>query len=306
VKKRVIVNTDAKNEADDQFAIVHALLSESLDIVGVIPGHFGTHRTDESMLESRAEVDLLIRLLALDHEVVVANGAPTKIPDPKTAVDSAGARLIVEAAHQPGALFVLFLGPLTDMASAILLDESILENPDLTVVWIGGEPYDGAHGSAGPAEFNLSNDVSAANVVLQSGVRVWQIPWTVYSMVNVGHAELDEKVAPYGDIGEYLVRQLKEFNAWYGGFRNDEFEYRSLGDSPAVAVTLNPGAARWRIHPVRVFDSQAQLTAQIVEGRTVRVADSIDARYLLEDFFAKLKAHHARRAASVLGRPIVE
>ena len=26
-RRRVIINTDAKNEADDQFAIVHALLS---------------------------------------------------------------------------------------------------------------------------------------------------------------------------------------------------------------------------------------------------------------------------------------
>jgi purine nucleosidase len=295
VKKRVIVNSDAKNEADDQFAIVHALLSESLDVVGVIPAHFGTHRTNESMLESRAEVELLLDLLALDREVVIANGAPHRIPDERTPVESPGVRLIIDEAHKPGALFVLLLGPLTDMASAILLDRSIAANEDLTVVWIGGEPYDGAHGGAESGEFNLSNDVAAANVVLQSGVRVWQIPWTVYSMVNVGHAELDEKVAPCGDIGAYLVRQLKEFNARYGGSRNDEFEYRSLGDSPAIAVTLNPGSVRWRIHPVRVFDGQAHLTAQIVEGRTVRVADSVDARYLMEDFFAKIKAHHASR-----------
>ena len=31
-RRRVVINTDAKNEADDQFAIVHALLSPSLDV----------------------------------------------------------------------------------------------------------------------------------------------------------------------------------------------------------------------------------------------------------------------------------
>jgi purine nucleosidase len=31
-RRRVIINSDAKNEADDQFAIVHALLSSSLDV----------------------------------------------------------------------------------------------------------------------------------------------------------------------------------------------------------------------------------------------------------------------------------
>ena len=42
VKKRVIINTDAKNEADDQYAIVHALLTPSFELHGIIPAHFGT------------------------------------------------------------------------------------------------------------------------------------------------------------------------------------------------------------------------------------------------------------------------
>jgi hypothetical protein len=43
--RRVIIDSDVKNEADDQFAVVHALLSPTLDVRGVIPAHFGTHRT---------------------------------------------------------------------------------------------------------------------------------------------------------------------------------------------------------------------------------------------------------------------
>ena len=38
-KQRVIVNTDAKNEADDQYAIVHAVLTPSFDLHGIIPAH---------------------------------------------------------------------------------------------------------------------------------------------------------------------------------------------------------------------------------------------------------------------------
>ena len=40
-RRRVIINTDAKNEADDQFAIVHALLSPSLDVRGFIAAQVG-------------------------------------------------------------------------------------------------------------------------------------------------------------------------------------------------------------------------------------------------------------------------
>lgn len=291
MRRRLIIDTDAKNEADDQFAIVHALPSPSLDIAGIVPAHFGDARSRHSMQDSRDEVDLLLRLLDRD-DVVVANGAEHAVPDPLTPVDSDGARLIISEARKPGPLFVIFLGPLTDMASALLLDPSIADNPDLTVVWVGGTPYDGVTGGERRGEFNLSNDVTAANVVFQSRLRVWQIPMTVYRMVGVGYAELDEKVAPHGELGEYLVRQLKEFNAEHV---DPEIEYRSLGDSPAVSVVLNPDGAVWRHRPVHVFGDDARMTNVIVEGRSVLVAESVDVRFLLEDMFAKIKAHAARR-----------
>lgn len=290
LRRRLIVNTDAKNEADDQFAIVHALLSPSVDVVGVIPAHFGTGRTDRSMEESREEVDLLLGLLGM--EVEVADGAPHALPDEATPVDSPGARLIIREAREPGPLHVIFLGPLTDMAAALLLDPGIAANPDLTVVWIGGHPYDGVHPDLGGpiGEFNLSNDVAAANVVLGSGVAVRQIPWTVYDQVGVGYAELDAKVAPHGELGEYLVRQLKELNATL----EEDMEYRSLGDSPAVGAALSRQCLRWRVHPVRRFTGDARMSAVIVPGRTVWVADSCDTRWLMEDMFAKIAAFAAR------------
>jgi purine nucleosidase len=123
--RRVVINTDAKNEADDQFAIVHALLSPPLDVRGLIAAHFGTSRSDRSMEDSREEIDLLLNPMQLHQRVTVANGAPTGIPDEQTPLDSEGAQLIIAesklaASNDP--LYVAFLGPLTDMASAILLD----------------------------------------------------------------------------------------------------------------------------------------------------------------------------------------
>ena len=38
---RLIVDTDAKNEADDQFAIVQALLSPKFENVGMVAAHYG-------------------------------------------------------------------------------------------------------------------------------------------------------------------------------------------------------------------------------------------------------------------------
>lgn len=283
-KSRVIVNTDAKNEADDQFAIVHALLTPSFEIEGVIPAHFGTRRSSRSMEDSREEVDLLLRLMDWTDRTRVENGAPTAIPDEHTPVPSPGAQLIIDAAmsEDPRPLHVAFYGPLTDMASALLMEPRI-QDRNVRVVWIGGGPWPN-----GGREFNLSNDIAAANVVFRSKLEVWQIPMSAYRHMAVSYAELDEKVAPLGALGEYLVDQLVEFNE---KVQDQPMEHRSLGDSPAVGVIMYPNCGPWQLRPAPEFTPEMHYV-HTGRNRDIRVYDSVDARFIHEDFFAKLRRFH--------------
>jgi hypothetical protein len=237
------------------------------------------------MEESREEIDLLLRLMRLEGTVRVENGAPRALPDEETAVPSPGSRLIIEEAmsEEPGTLFVAFLGPLTDMASA-LLEEPRIQDRDVVVVWVGGPPYDGLVPAYAP-EFNLSNDVAAANVVFGSRVPVWQIPMNVYTRVGVGYAELEERVRPCGDLGEYLVQQLIDFNDQH----DVPMEFRSLGDSPAIGVVMNPHGATWRHWERPRFGLDGRIGGAASSGTPVRVCQEIDTRWLLEDLFQKLR-----------------
>ena len=283
--RRIIINTDAKNEADDQFAIVHGLLSPTLDVRGIVPAHFGTRRNDSSLRESREEVDLLLRLLELEGTVTVADGAPAALQDASTPSPSAGSRLIIdEAMKDEGTLYITFLGPLTDMASA-LLEEPSIQDRDVVVVWVGGPSYDGILPGYEP-EFNLSNDVVAANVVMDSRIELWQIPMSVYTMVSVGHEELRQRVEPLGELGAYLVKQLVEFNEREPDFMMD---FRSLGDSPAIGAVMNPLGAVWKERPAPQFDENSRMTGEDTTRRSIRVCESIDVRWLLEDMFAKFR-----------------
>lgn len=287
--RRIIINTDAKNEADDQFAIVHALLSPTLDVRGLIPAHFGTRRNEHSLQESRDEVDLLLGLMNLQGAVVVADGAPRALADDYTPAPSPGSRLIIEEAMKDeGTLFLAFLGPLTDMASA-LIEEPAIQDRDIVVVWIGGPSYDGILPGYSP-EFNLSNDVIAANVVMDSRVPVWQIPMSVYTLVSVGYEELRQKVQPLGALGAYLVQQLVDYNAREPDMMMD---FRSLGDSPAIGAVINPLGALWRERPAPRFDANSEMKAEDPTRRLIRVCERIDVRWLLEDMFAKLIAFAA-------------
>ena len=80
-KQRVIVNTDAKNEADDQYAIVHAVLTPSFELHGIIPAHFGTRKSATSMQDSHDETMLLLRLMGLEEAVRVEDGATHGVYD---------------------------------------------------------------------------------------------------------------------------------------------------------------------------------------------------------------------------------
>jgi purine nucleosidase len=284
-RRRVIIDTDAKNEADDQFAIVHALLSRSLDVRALIAAHFGASRSPRSMQESREEIDRLLDLMDLQGTVTVANGAPYPIPDERTPQDSPGARLIVAEsllATPEDPLYVAFLGPLTDMASAILLDPEVARRP-VVVIWIGGVGYGGVETYPG-VEFNLGNDITAANLVYDSGITVWQVPSNVYSQVSVSYAELDEKIGGTSELADYLISQMVEWNATY---HPGPIESRSLGDSPAVSLLLFPRGGTFRTVPAPRFGREGHYLPG--SGHPVRVVESVDVRFLIEDMFAKIR-----------------
>ena len=279
-KTRVIIDTDAKNEADDQYAIVHALLTPSFELHGIIPAHFGTRWNKESLKESREEVNKLLQLMGREDKVRVEDGAPNGIPDEYTPVSSPGSQLIIREAlkDDPRPLYIACYGPLTNMASALLLEPQI-EKRNLRVVWAGGGPW-----PQGGREYNLSNDIHAANIVFRSQLELWQIPSSVYRLMPVGYAELMGKVYPHDRLGQYLVKQTVEYNS-----RNMKgvIEYRPLADSTIVGVIIYPECGRWEWRPACESDREMHYL-HTGRNRPIRVYDSVDARFILEDFFAKL------------------
>lgn len=279
---RLIVNTDAKNEADDQYAIVHALLSPKFDNRGIIAAHFGEEKSSHSMEDSYDEVLKMLELMDFPKELAF-RGAVHQLQDEKTPVESPGARLIIEEAMKESdmPLYVIFLGPLTDMASAYLMEPRIADR--LTCIWIGGAKY-----PEGGYEYNLNNDVKSARVVMNSNIPVWQIPRNVYSQVIVSLAELEYKVRPCGELGRYLFDQLEEHgHTSFARATTRTGEYWCLGDSPAVGVLLfaHMFDYDWVQAPL-ITDNMTYV--RNCQNRPIRVYNRVDHRFILEDFYAKL------------------
>jgi purine nucleosidase len=278
-KIRVIIDSDAKNEADDQFAIVHALLTPKFQVKGIVAAHFGNFHSEHSMEDSYQECLKLKELM--ESDVPVFRGAAKPVQSETEYEYSEGADLIVREAMSDDSspLFVLFMGPITDMACALLRHPEIQGR--VTAVWNGGNKY-----PTGGIEFNLSNDIRAANLVMASKLDIWQIPANCVSEIVTGIAELQCRVRPHGKVGKYLFEQLSEFNNspnanWTSG------ETWVLGDNTTVGVFLHDNGFNYDMQEAPKFKDD--MTYERNTGyRPIRVYYKMDARLILEDFFCKL------------------
>ena len=282
---RVIISSDVANEADDQFAVVHQLLTPMFDVRGVVAAHFESKADipGTTMEKSFRELTRLMQAIGME-DVPTLRGCTLPLKDDQDAPRSEGVDFIIREAlrDDPRPLYVTAQGALTDVAAALRRCPEISEK--LTVVWIGGFPY-----PVGGEEFNLLQDVEAGRVLMASGAGVWQIPVTVYGTMEVSMAELAARVRPCGAVGRYLYDEIEAYNLDNDdapGLRNGE--NWSLGDSPVVGALLGCG---WRQNyhtetAPRIADDMRYLPNP--GGKEIRVYDYVDVRFILEDMFAKL------------------
>lgn len=288
---RYIIHTDCKNEADDQYTVAHALMTDKFDVRGIIAGHFDKGNNGRFTEKSTAnasydEIIKILDLMQLSGKYNVYLGANEGLSDEKTPIDTEAARFIIEEAlkDDPRPLYIGMQGAITDLACAILLKPEICSR--MTCIWIGGGDYPN-----GGNEFNLYNDINGVNVVFSSDMPVWQIPKGAYKEFAVSLAELQIKVYPYGEIGKYLFEQLVDFNKQMShSYDWPHGETWGLGDEGCICALLEEAEKNNgyelkhapRINPDMTYSPNPN-------NRKIRVYNKMDSRLTLEDLFAKLQ-----------------
>ena len=279
-KLRVIVDTDAACEADDPFAIAHALLSPKLIVKGIIAEHF---KEEGSMEKSYREIETILDAMDMSKEIPVYRGQRGPLLTDEE--ESEAVKFIIDEAlkEDEKPLYILCQGAITNVAKAITIEPAIKDK--IRVIWIG------THGEApckAPfTEFNSVNDIPAANTMLQSGIDLWLVPSHVYITVNIGLAEIQRRIRPCGRIGEHLFRNMADYNmSQFAGWTQGESW--SLGDSPAIAIALNPGCGHYHYAkaPLVAEDTSSEIKE---DNPQIRIYTDVDSRYILEDFIAKLE-----------------
>lgn len=280
----MILDTDTFNEIDDQFALVYALLSRNLTFEAVYAAPFFNTRSSgpgDGMRKSYAEILRILAFMGVPHKGFAFTGSEQYLPAKMTPVRSPAAEDLIAKALKPreGPLYVLAIGAITNVASAILLAPEIIRR--IVVVLLGREPYYWPTAS----QFNLKQDVPAAQVVFDSGVPLVHIPCkNVSEHLRTTLPEMRTYVKGQGAIGDYLYQIFEDYRA-------DHFAYsKVIWDISTVAFLNNPAWVPTELRPASILRDDLTWGPEDPARHVFREAFDIKRDGVFGDLFRKLQA----------------
>jgi inosine-uridine nucleoside N-ribohydrolase len=283
-KIQLVLDTDTYNEIDDQFAVVYALLSpEKLAVEAIYAAPFEGHKAPggpgEGMEKSYAEILRLLKLLGRSPEGFVFKGSTAWLPGlDQPVISPAAADLIARArAARDTPLYVVAIGAITNIASAILAAPEIIDK--IVVVWLGGNPHYWHPG----AEYNVYQDMLAAQVIFDSGVPLVHVPCiNVTEHLRTTQAELAQFVKGRGAVGDYLFQIFSDYYPGHFGRSKEIWDIGPLGwlINPAWAKSSLIHSPLLTIGRTWSHDPQRHLIRELI---------SLDRDAIFGDLFTKLE-----------------
>ena len=287
----VIIDTDTWNEIDDQFAIIHALMSPELNIETIQAAGFhaavrNTDSFEHGMELSYEEIQRVLELSPVSYDGPVLHGSRQTMtanggdPVPSEAADNIIQRAMGSGAMQErdGTLYVVALGALTNVASAIVMEPRIRER--VCVVALGGWP----HHAADFHDFNFIQDMKAAQTVFDSGVALVQVTgFGVSELLSTTRWEMMEHVKGRGQIGDHLFQIYEDFVDDYPG------RGKPIWDIAPVAWLINSDWFRTHVEAAPILNDDLRYIRQATR-HPMRIVDWLDRSAIFSDFFGKLHA----------------
>ena len=271
---RVIIDSDAKNEIDDQWAIALAIQSpERFQIEGFVAAPY-LHGGPESVERSAKEIELVLEKAGLAGKWPVKRGShPLQYPG--TPSESEGVDFIIKQAMASTAddpLWIIGLGAATDIASAYLKEPAIAER--IVVFWHFRTKW--------PEKcwnFNVFGDAHAARTVFHS-----DLPFVLFdtgAQLTCPLGESRKLVRPRGELGRYLHDDR---------LTSDRFlrDTKGFFDFRDIAALVDPELASWGVVDCPTVDWDLSYRFEGSHGKILRCSD-IDRDQTFELLYSKLK-----------------
>jgi purine nucleosidase len=229
--KKIIFDTDPGT--DDAMALMLALNSPEIDVraITVVPGNVTASQGLENALRmvslanrcdipvaGGAQHPLFQKLITAEFWHGKNGLANIELPASKCKADTHfGPDLIIQMVHAaPHEITLVPVGPLTNIALAVLKDPSIV--PLVKDVIIMGGGITGGNVNAA-AEANIFNDPEAAQIVFQAGWTVTMVGLDVGDKTLLTQKHLDQLAQTHGPINDFIhdvAKYLVDLSAKYG------------------------------------------------------------------------------------------
>lgn len=273
---RLIIDADTANEVDDAFAIARALVEPNFKVEGITSAQWHT--------QERAPNDTVGLSQQMNEEILQLMGK-TSIPHPmgsniplvneQRPQESAAAEFIIKKAHKTPIgekLTVVTLGPNTNVASAILMDPSII--PKIKCCYLGLW-YDDTENTWSKREFNTDNDPNALNLFLNTpGLEVEIMTATTSKHLVFEKKEVDQHFKGKGSIFDYLVNRWENYDRFWKK-EDPEKHFWTMWDIAIIEALANPQLAK----------KKEVITPHDNLKRKISIYTTIDAQGMTSDFF---------------------
>lgn len=285
-KVHMVLDTDTFNEIDDQFAIVYTLLSkEKLNLRAIYAAPFFNSLSNgpkDGMEKSYDEIIRILKRMDEPTDGFVYRGSECYLTSKTEPIRSEAAQdLIAKALAQPDdePLYVVAIGAITNVASAIIMEPGIIEK--IVVVWLGGHALHWPH----TREFNLNQDVMGAQILFDCGVPLVLIPaFGVSSHLITTLPEINTFVKGKGAIGDFLAMRYEQCS-------DDHFGYsRVIWDISTIGYLLNPDSVSTQLIHSPVLTDQVTWSHDPTR-HFIRYARYVKRDIIFQDFFRRLDAY---------------
>ncbi len=296
---RVILDTDANNELDDQHAIAYLLFNGHVfDVEGITVNRT---RAGGDVHQHYAEAARVVELCGLKDRVKVYRGADGSFDAIRPQLSQPGydgaeaVNFIIQRANAPDKrrLVVLPVGKLTNIALALAKDPSIASK--VRIVWLGSNYPE-------PGEYNQVNDEPSLNYILDAGVdfEIAMVRYGKPSGTDAVRATLEDirrimpgkgpRVTP-----AVMGRHGGEFHT-FGDYAVSLFENiqlhgnppsRALFDMAAVAIVKNPGWATAVKLPAPIL-KDAKWVERPDNPRRIVLWENFDRGAIMKDFYESM------------------
>lgn len=283
-KKKVILDTDAYNEIDDQFAIAYFYYSEKVELLAVCAEHYMHDRCNSMELGMNRSYDEIIKVLSLcnpHYTTKTYRGSTTSIDKNGSAVESDAANAIIQMAREAEeTIYVVAIGALTNVASALLKAPDIKDK--ICVVFVGCRPL----ALNCPVEYNVEQDYKAAQAVFESKVPLIIVPDADVTSKLRSPISCTALLKGANPVCNYLYDI--SYNA-YCAVGRPEWWARTIWDLAAPALFETPQCATYEFMPRPILTEERTYAADDSREEMIMVTD-LDRDPIFERAWEVLKA----------------